>query len=39
MKADFVFACLNLNTIVHERNERQMHGLWMMFQKQGALNI
>jgi len=30
MKADFLIVGLNLNTIVLEKNDRNMHVSWMM---------
>jgi len=30
MKADFLFAGLNLSTIVYDKNTRQIHVLWLI---------
>jgi len=39
MKMDFLYVGLNLNIIIHEKNVRKMHVVWMLLQKQGGLNI
>ena len=39
MKADFLFAGLNLNRAIQKRSARKKHILWMMLYKQGALYV